>query len=199
MRRRDFLLSIPFLPSTAFAADGLLLDDPSGDLIAGDPPTSGLLLDASIAAATSPRKKVILYKPNFHCPACIAAERGLKDDRIELVTTQDRPRFFDGKSFPVVHWGPGQDWFEGWPGREAALQRIFGDPPKPAASVPAARRSGDWTWPGDLSRHLCEAHGYCGAAIPATQRGRIDLHNQLHESNRPTTSSRRGSFLFWEW
>jgi hypothetical protein len=199
MKRRDFLSLFLLSPAIALAEDGLLFDAPpksSGMLMDVDH-GDGMLFDIPTEVIESQEKITVhLYSPKtWRCPVCDQAEKELKDHPgIKLVVWKldERPAYFKAKNWPILHWGPGDAWVEGWPGKQKFLARLLGDVSAPPTTKPVTVKdshgrhwsvSGDWN-PSELKteNHLVHTHGFKRERIVALNLGQLlTLHDMVHE------------------
>lgn len=197
MRRRDFLSLLLLAPATAWAEDGLLID--------GDVPASGLLLDVPETIVKAEKKlRVHLYSPlTWRCPHCVSAEQALSDvPEIELVLHKDDELkgFFTGKSFPILHWGSGDAWIEGWPGKEAVLKKIFREEPKTSQKQTRVVTHKGVVFHGGHDCPNCGKYQYTienDAGPNHTHRCSSCKTSWYHADQSRFQSN--GSFLFWRW
>ena len=236
MKRRDFLSLFLLAPASVLAEDGLLIDVGAASTgMLCDAPSenvSGMLLDVPEEVVKSQKRvRVHLYSPaTWNCPHCNAAETALKDHPgIEVVPHKDDTLygFFSGKSFPILHWGSGDAWQQGWTGKEQFLAKLLKDSSQPPVKKPVqqlqVRDSGGshWSVEGDWSpsrqktiNHLVSVHGYERGRVEGLNLGQLlTLHDYAHEGrsvrqasqNCPTGScptqsrSQGGQFLWWRW
>ena len=218
MRRRDFLSLFLLAPASTFAEDGLLID------VIAAPVTSGLLCDAPQEAVSGmlldippevvegqKQVKVHIYSPKtWNCPHCNAAEKALKDHPgVEVVSHKDDTLrgFFSGKSFPILHWGPGDAWQQGWSGKEQFLAKLFKDDSQSPAKKPVQQlqvkdsHGSHWSVEGDWSpsrqktiNHLVNVHGYQQSRVEDLNLGQLlTLHDYAHEGHKAQTQQVRSN------
>lgn len=208
MIRRDFLCLFLGSPAAVFAQDGLLIDRPEtprGFLLDHEE-ANGMLLDIPAEVIETQKKITVhLYSPKtWTCLPCALAIKDLQDHPgIKLVVHKDdeRPEYFKDKQWPILHWGPGNAWVEGWPGKTKFLAKLFDDKSEPPVLKPVAIKDshgshwsvmGDWTPSREKTlNHLVSTHGFQRNRIDKLNLGQLlTLHDLVHTGrvNKNTVS-----------
>lgn len=214
MKRRDFLSLFLLTPASALAEEGLLIDRPEvpHGLLMDHPDgdVSGMLMDIpEEVIETQKCITVNLYSPkSWKCPVCETAIKELKDHpgiKLIVFRQDERPKFFESKNWPILHWGEGDKWIDNWPGKQKFLAKLFDDVSEPhSARPPQAVKIKDshghhWSVAGDWNpseqkteNHLVHTHGFRRERIMPLNLGQLlTLHDLVHEgrANKNTVST----------